>query len=157
ACTASLFFYGVCLAGVLVVCGLAAGACVVACHVPGAPCCPVTCGHGAGSCCDAGETCLAAGDHLCCAEGLVPCNEKMLCHPGDTCLSDGSCCPGGQVTCQGTCCQPGEACQNGYVCCPPKQTVCLGACCGPGEVCNNGTCCPTGKVCGLNCCSALQD
>jgi Stigma-specific protein, Stig1 len=156
-CAASLFFYGLCLAGVLIGCGSIAAGCVAACHVPNFPCCPVTCGHGLGSCCDAGEACLDPTNHVCCAEGLVPCNGISCCHPGDTCLSDGTCCPGGQATCLNVCCQPGEACQNNSVCCPPSQAVCLSACCQPGEVCNNGQCCPTGKVCGPNCCDALDD
>jgi len=161
--TCSVFgsFYGLCVAGELIVCSIADINCyanksatvpginvtVGLCHLLGPsqltgapvsslgpPCCPVVCGPGTGT--------LGIG------------SPNWCCGPGETCAGVGPlCCSAGLTACGPNCCTSGETCVGGTTCCP-NGSVCGSSCCGAGQTCTgNGTCCPTGNVCGTNCCN----
>lgn len=153
-CTASLFFYPVCIAIAEGACAIAEILCVSACHNTGAPCCPVGCGDG---CCDHTEICLDDTRGVCCSEGTDTCARVSCCAPTDQCITaNGTCCPKGQVICANQCCDPGEICQNNSVCCPKNQKVCGTICCPPNHSCVNGKCCPDQLACGKVCCDELS-
>jgi hypothetical protein len=160
--------------------GLACGACVAAGVLTSAgciatvettgACCPVACGNSQfispATCCFGNETCLNAGEGLCCSQDKTPCVGHECCGSNESCITGGlhkgNCCLD-QNLCGQDCCSSGSQCLNNSTCCDSTQN----AVCGQGgfEVCcpkltaqclPDGSCCAKDRVCGSACCRSSE-